>query len=152
MKKFKDWVAENTEFGDNNLNSKYHNKNAGEKGNDNQYKNQEQLKSFSVFKEPKNGDRMYSVYGGKKFVGIFVTDRPNGTKEKVGKEHMGAWYPDHLKEAVGVRMSGHLMFPPLSGIVYPFRVHETGTLSVGYEGPIVWDQKEGMFYAPADSD
>ena len=133
MKKFGDWVNEN----------------AGVEG---MVDNKEQLKSFSVFKEPKNGDRMYSLYKGKKFVGMFVSEHNNGTKQKVSEKLMGSWYPDHLKEAVGVRMPGYLMFPPISGIVMPFRVQENGTLHVGYEGPIVWDQKEGMFYAPADSD
>jgi hypothetical protein len=133
MKKFGDWVNENAEVGGMGVDNK------------------EQLKSFSVFKEPKNGDRMYSVYNGKKFVGIFFSEH-NGTKQKVSEKLMGSWYPDHLKDAVGVQQVGYLMFPPISGIVMPFRVHESGTLHVGYEGPIVWDQKEGMFYAPADSD
>jgi len=113
--------------------------------------NKDLLQSFQAVREPKNGDRAYSMYHGKMFVGVlYFEGKPRGKESASG--HMGSWYPDHLKQAEGYRMSAHLMFPPFSWVKNPFKVHEHGGLSVGYEGPIVWDQKEGMFYAPADSD
>lgn len=109
------------------------------------------LQSFDAAREPKNGDKAYSLYDGKMFVGVLYFEGKIGAKEGT-TGHMGAYYPDHLKQAQGYRVSAHLMFPPFSWVKNPIKVHEHGGLSVGYEGPIVWDQKEGMFYAPADSD
>jgi len=116
--------------------------------------NKDLLKSFEAVREPKNGDKAYSIYSGKMFVGVLhFEDRPHGEKESVSDRHMGSWYPDHLKQAQGYRVpQAYLMFPPFSWVKNPMKVHEHGGLEVGYEGPIVWDQKEGMFYAPANSD
>jgi hypothetical protein len=115
--------------------------------------NKNLLQSFDAAREPKNGDKAYSIYSGKMFVGVLHFEGVHGEKESVSDRHIGSWYPDHLKQAQGYRVPrAYLMFPPFSWVKNPMKVHEHGGLEVGYEGPIVWDQKEGMFYAPANSD
>lgn len=162
MKKFQDWLNENVEFDDNDPNSlyvKYHNKETGEKGhvlrghqksiaNKMPVDNKEELSNFVSGKKPKNGDMAYSKYRGDVYVGMLALNHDNGPVMEVDREYAMNSCP-HLVGAKGYRISGYLVFPPISGIKNPTN---RPTLSVGYEGPIVWDAKKGMFYAQPDSD
>jgi hypothetical protein len=107
------------------------------------------LENFVVNKKPKNGDMAYSMYNGKVYVGMLAFNGGMAPQiMKVDEEYAKNACP-HLIGASGYRMPGYLVFPPIGNVENP-----TGrpTLSVGYDGPIVWDAKKGMFYAQPDKD
>lgn len=108
--------------------------------------------SLAPAREPKSGDKAYSVYNGKTFVGVLYFEGKGEIMPATQRDSSfgRTYYPDHLQQAQGYRVGAFLMFPPFSWVKNP--EPQRVTLSVSYDGPIVWDQKEGMFYAPADSD
>lgn len=93
--------------------------------------NSQKLQSFSNSKKPKVGDRAYSMYRGVEGVGILWSKNPNENR--------------HF----------HLLMVDKNGFPTPNNPWFAGPntqLSVGYDEPIVWDSKRGMFFAPADHD
>jgi hypothetical protein len=125
MNKFKNWLENKHPDEFNNNYDKFNNKDLL-KSNYDKIDNKGSLENFDKNKSPKNGDRAYSIYHGRTYVGMFS-----------------------LHGKMGERITGHLVFPPLSWVKNP--TNKT-SLSVGYDEPIVWDREKGMFYAPADSD
>jgi hypothetical protein len=137
MKKFQDWVNEN----------------AGQDMDQNTPDNKEVLSSFVSNKIPKTGDMAYSMYNGYNFVGMLAFDGSRsdapGRLMKIDDDYAANACP-HLKGAMGHQKGGYMVFPPLSGVTTGGSKMQS--LSVGYDGPIVWDAKRGMFYAQPDKD
>jgi hypothetical protein len=107
------------------------------------------LDNFVVNKKPKNGDMAYSMYDGKMYVGMLAfNDGMKSQVMKIDPAYAKNACP-HLIGASGYRMPGYLVFPPIGDVKNP---DGRKTLSVGYDGPIVWDSKKGMFYAQPDKD
>lgn len=168
MKKFQDWM-ENKDFTDNDPNSmyvKYKNSETGESGHmlrghaeneKNSAPNKEALSNFSQLKTPRSGVKAYSYYHGQEYIGVLVFENDPVHKDKLGNQggplshNSGVDHPQHLVGATGYKVApAFLMFPPgFSGVKNPSKMQ---TLSVGYDNPVVWDAKRGMFYAPADYD
>lgn len=143
MKKFQDWVNENA------IEDMGQNKNMPD--------NKETLSSFAQVKTPRSGDKAYSIYHGQEYVGVLTFEQNPTHKDKLGGQggplshSSGVDHPQHLMGATGYKVApAYLMFPRFDWVKHPRGGLEM--LSVGYDNPVVWDAKKGMFYAPADYD
>ena len=110
--------------------------------------NKPNLEKFVVGKKPKSGDMAYSKYNGHDYVGMLALNHEDGPIVEVDVEYAKNSCP-HLIGAKGYQISGYLVFPPIGRVENPTK---RPTLSVGYDGPIVWDKTKGMFYAQPDKD
>lgn len=97
---------------------------------------------------PSNGDKAYTRYDGREFVGIlYGLTRPEerifGTMDGMDNRSIGQLMPEDPNEDWGYHRDQRVSDydnTPMRG------------LGVGYDEEIKWDPARDMFYAPADSD
>lgn len=86
-------------------------------------------------RKPKNGDRAYTRYHGRRFEGIIV---------HVDEFGRGALEPADPNTDWGYHKGANCI---IGNEHRPFR-----GLFFGYDEPVVWDTEAGMWYTPADHD
>ena len=84
----------------------------------------EHLEPSKIPKEPKAGDRAYTMYHCSRYEGVLVQDEPGSRIDRLVPADDSDW-------------GFHSDFPGLF---------------VGYSQPIIWDVNTGMWFAPADPD
>jgi hypothetical protein len=105
------------------------------------------LADDAIPRTPKNGDPAYTLYHGSKWVGVLdeIHDNYLDIREKMLREGRN-------EEALelGERWLGYVV--PANATENWGYHHYTRGLCFGYDEPLKWDAKEGMWYAPADYD